>query len=641
MKKRILCVIFTFLILIFAIPFTAFAVDVEPNAAYGEKIESTSIEYDFERYLPSFDLSEYKEDKSKNKPELIAMYDDGDYLYLYVYNPARLRFYERGTNCVNLSAEADSALFNNHTKCELIRKKVYDANVFTKAETDALVIKYQVKNPVSSNASQFAFQVSELELQLKNGVVSYPIGTRFIFTLSEDGTKNVTTYSTKVVEIDDLGHTYYRVQAKDVDYHQDIRCVYFAVDKELIKKNLEFNSVRISWEECKLKPMLLVDDDDVRKTFDLIAGKEPPANFRYSFGTDIRPGLIMANFLSVGHQGTDFDLAFNPSKLPIRFYQGTNFYWSTVAESFIWAEKFHNTFLDYDNLFDGRVYNRELDKIYFTFLCEKMDGYVPGEQIMFKADVYDGIYDGNYSDDLFVENGKSGKLEATFDIEQTEEVGKYKVKSTRFQYLLNGYKYKTKTDGAVDFETFERFYPGHLKLTDERLAEAYLINDNDVDEFREFCAANEDKEIYFLRYSVTDTKIVEASVFGGEMLSTGNPVLDYIMPDAECYVCNASLMDTVLISDLDVIQLGFGDVKDVYTAYGVASEPTDHIPDAEQFKPGGVAPESDDKNYFADLIAIAGVLIAIILIAALTVVTIVIVRLIRKRGSKKNEKKNN
>lgn len=639
MKKRILCVIFTFLILILATPFTAFA-DVNDEHDAPDELATSSIEYDFERYLPSFNLEDYKEDKSKLGIELIAMYDDSEYLYFYIYNPARLRIYEQGTNYINISCENNSALFNNHTKVQLVRKAVYGIDkIATKIETDALIIKYQIKNPLGESAYQSSYDVSEIELRLKNGVLPYDIGKSFIFSDLPDGSKNVSTSESKTVGIKELGHTFYRVQSSDVNYFEDIITVYFAVDKELIKQHLEFTTVKINWEECKLKPMLLVDDKDVESAFDRIAGEAPPANFKYSVGTDIRPGLIMASFISVGHQGTDFDYAFNPSKLPNRFYDGTSYYFSTIIENLIWAEHFHNTFLDYDDLFDGRVYNRELEKIYLTFYSERpAEGYVPGEEVLFNADIYDGYYDGMYSDDLFTE--KSGKREATYYIEQTSEVGKYKVKSNYDQYLLNGYKFKTKTDGSIEFDTFQRFYPGHIKLSDERLSEAYLIDSRDISEFREFCAKNQDKEIYFLRYSVVDTKIVDVAVFGDEQLSSGNVILDFLTLDAECYVCNASMVETVLIDDLDIIQIGFDNVKGGYTAYGVVSEPSDFVPDLEQFKHKDAAPDGDKKNYLADLIAIVGVIIAIILLATLTVFAIVIMRLIRKRG-KKNEKKNN
>lgn len=629
MKKRIFCLIFAFLILTLSIPFTAFAADDEKEDDI--PLSESSIEYDFERYLTSFELSDFKVDKSKTDVELIAMYFDSSNIYFYVYNPWQLSIYERDTNYVNLSAEnvgSELPAYDNHSKYKLSRIAVYDFNVKTKTETDGLIIKYQIENPLNSSY-QVAFDVSELEFRLKNGVISYPVGKKFIFTLQAYGVYNVTTYSSEVVNITELEHTYYRVQSNDKNIYEDIQTVYFAVDRELIKKNLEFTTVKINWEECKLVPILLVDDTEVEKAFDRIAGKEVPANFRYSFGTDIKAGKVMGSFAALGHLGTRFDVVFNYSKLPSRFYAGTNYYFEKQAfENLIWSEHYHNTFKEYD-----RICNGKLERIYLTFYCERLaKGTVPGEKILYEADIYDGYLDGVYSDDLIL--GSSGKLEAEYNIDQTNIVGKYTVKSNYLQYLLNGFEFKTKTDGSLEFDTFERFYSGHLKLSDAELSEVYLINDADIQQFRDFCAENEDSEIYFLRYSVTETKNVDVSMFGGEYVDNG------IYLDAECYVCNASLVDTVLINDFDVIQIGFGDVKGGYTAYGVSMQPTDFVPDVNQFDHSKPAPDKDDKNYFADVVRIVAAALGVIVVTIICVFSIVIVLVFRKRG-KKNEKKNN
>ena len=636
MKKRILCIFFSFLLL--AIPFVSFAdVSDKENDDVVIDMSTTSIEHDFNNYLTGLNLSDYKADSTKKSVELIAALIDKEYLYLYVYNPAMLRIYEYGTNYVNASIETDAMgiNFDNHSKYELVRKTVYDFNVKTKVETDALIIKYQLKYPGyrGSNPYQLGVDVSELELRLKNGVISYPIGKKFIFT--QQGAAdiyNVTTYSSEVVNIKSIGHTYYRLQGNGANLYQDIMTAYFAVDKELIKKYLEFSTVKISWEECELQPILLVDNKEVEKAFDRIAGQEPPANFRYSFGTELRPGLLMGNFLSVGHMGSDFNLAFNASKLPNRFYSATSYYFNSYIENIVWAEKFHNTFFDVEDGFDGKVYTRELDKIYFTFYTTRYDSLIPGEKIMLEADIYDGVLDGMYSSDIILSS--SGKLEAAYNIDQADTVGKYNVKSNYYQYLLNGYRLKTKADGSFEYDTFERFYQGHLKLSDEKLGETYLINNADVAEFRQFVEDNQDKEIYILRYSVIDTKISPVSMFGGEFIENG------WLPDAECYVCNASLVDTVLINDLDVIQLGFDNVKGGYTAIGVSAEPIDFVPDVNQFPYADIPDDEKDPDYFGNIVRILLIAIGLILLTTLTVLSFVIVRFAKKRG-KKNEKKNN
>lgn len=652
MKKRIICLIFTFILLLSIFPLGIFAEEADAGEPEPEEVDlsKTSIEYDFENVFSGwYNVQDYQKNSSLQGIELIAITefvkpDGSTEVYLYVYNPLQRTYFEKGTNFITLSFEQDTALFNDYHKYEL--EHLWQQDMYftqsTELVSDACLMKFKIADfSFPKGAHQRAYDVSEIELQLKNGVVSYPVSKSFIFTTQEDGTCDVMTNASNVILIDDVGHSFYRVQSEFADYSYDIQSAYFAVKKSYLHKYDVMDSIKICWEENKLQPILLLDDAQVLNDFKAVLGRDTIGDFKYSFGTSMNAGVLVSTGLSLGYMGTDFDYAFNPSKLPSRFYDGTEYYFGAILENTIWSAHFHNTFLDLDNAFDGQVYDRELSKLYLAMQCtydydKKACNYVPGEKIMMEVDTYDGVFDGNYADELFTE--KSGKLFQTFTVGETNTVDKFKVTSSYLKFILFDQKLKTSSAGTINYEYLEEIVPEAVnKWSDETLSSLYLIDKNDVAKFRSFVNEHsKDSYIYILRYSITETKSTKASVFGDKTIG--------LIP-AHCYVSNGALVDTVLIDNFDVIQLGFNNIVSGYRTVPVGMTPSDFVADIT-LCPQPDIPELPDVKFkdIFDFIGIINNIVGIIdafltgLIVAFVV--LIIISIVKRKRGQKNEKKN-
>lgn len=652
MKKRILSFLAVLLILVSVFPVSIFAAESSSDVEPITDLSKTTIEEDFKNvFNGSFNVDDYVVNKLDTNLKLIALteYENalGDIeLYLYVYNPSQRTFYERGTNKVTLSYENDTALFDKYNKYTITRIDSYNYTKNLYTETNGTILKYKVEDiTVSTESNQRAYAVSELELQLKNGVLSFSIGKSFIFTKTIAGTYDVLTNEKDVIVIDELGHTYYRVQSSDTNIANDIRTVYFAVPKNIVNRYGTMSTIDCRWQELTTQPILLLDNEDIVKDFQSIAGADTLGDFKYSFGAGMCPGLLTNTAFSVGHFGTDFQIGFNTSKFPSRFYAGTNYYFNSIIENFVWSEHFHNTYFDLDDGFNGKVFDTELEKLYLAMYCSYENGArVPGEELEKVLDEYDGKEDNLYLSELFTST--SDTIQATFTVEDINNLGKYEISTSYLNYLLNFFKYDTDYQGEISYEKFDMFDTDDLALDNIQLSTKWLIDIYDVDSFRTFAKNNSDCYIYFLRYSVTETITVEASVFGGKELSTGSTILDKLMIPAECYVCNGSLVETVFVKDFDIITLGFDNQQGGYTVVPVGTTPTSSIVDLNQVVKR-LPKEKANLSWFDTLISIVttiGIIISVIIVIQVVFIVVLIINIFKKpkkRKVKKNEKKNN
>lgn len=640
MKKRILAFLSVLLLLLLSFPMSVFATESSSQLCSDTNIETdlskTTIEEDFANtFGGAFDVDEYIAKRGQLQLKLITMTEyvnsDGKIeLYLYVYNPAMLKIMlQDETNKVTMSIEEGTACFDNFDKFTL--EKIDDMHFTTslKEYTNASLIKFKVNTSFTSEAKQRSYCISEIELQERVKLSSHSIGSKFIFTEQDNGTYEVFTESSDVFSIYEVNHTFYKVQSSNPYVTNDIRSVYFAVDKEKVDTYGMLDSVKVYWEELALKPILLVDNENVAKSFKEILGEKPADTFPYSFGSLLTPGVVNVGRLTIGHIGTKFDYGFNISKFPSRFYDGTNKFGSSIIEDTIWAQHYHNI------ISKSQAFKKVLDKLYFVQYCE-LESYVPGEDILKQADMYDGRSDGKYSLDICT---SSNFYAETFDIYETENLFEYRVATNFLDYLLNGFRLSKESE-YIKFNNFEAFNFDDLDLSDEKLSQKYLIDSNDVEEFRTFADKNDDCYIYFLRYSITQTRTTEASVFGNSTIKT---VWGEEIP---CYVCNASLVETTLINDYDTIQLGFKDIKGNYTVIPVSSEPIDSVVDIEHIDRDVPEPEEEKFDWLGLIGTIATVLCIIVAIVFITIISIIvliiltIIKIFKKRG-KKNEKKNN
>ena len=206
------------------------------------------------------------------------------------------------------------------------------------------------------------------------------------------------------------------------------------------------------------------------------------------------------------------------------------------------------------------------------------------------------------------------------------------------KFILFDQKLKTSSAGTINYEYLEEIVPEAVnKWSDETLSSLYLIDKNDVAKFRSFVNEHsKDSYIYILRYSITETKSTKASVFGDKTIG--------LIP-AHCYVSNGALVDTVLIDNFDVIQLGFNNIVSGYRTVPVGMTPSDFVADIT-LCPQPDIPELPDVKfkYIFDFIGIINNIVGIIdafltgLIVAFVV--LIIISIVKRKRGQKNEKKN-
>ena len=662
MKKRILSFIFVALLLITIFPFSIFAQDSitssEPEAI--EDLSQTSIVYDFENvFYGAFNVADYRPNSTKSQRQVVAFTEQRNSkgeieLYFYLYNPQQIPIYTTGQNKITVSYSLGTVKFEEYQKYDI---EQIDAMYFSKnlsSQTNASLIKYKVSGfSLSTEESLRAYSLGELELRLLNGVISLPVGKTYTFNENVDGTLDVITGGKSIIEIDEIGHTYYRVQSDTVGKFNDIRTVYFAVKKDIINQYGLMDSVNVVWEEKALQPMLLLDDLNVLADFQEILGKTDLTGFNYSFGAGMQPGQFTGTSLNIGHIGTKFKYGFNSLDLPNRFYAGTDFYYNGYLDNLVWSEHYHN-------LHKKNSCLSTLDKLYFAFYCNYDNvPRVSGEQLLESVDKFDGKLDGLYANELFT---SSQAYNVTYNVRDEVTLNQYSVDTDVWKYITNGWKFTTEEAGNVEIIRFEKFNPYSYERALKKgvdylhnyLSESYQIDSNDVKDFCDFFEKNsKDSNIYFIRYSVTDSYIEEASVFGDSYLSfdTGLKFLDSILngvvPLDECYACNGSLVHTTMVNDFDIITLGFNDLRGGYSVVPVSMEPTDVIPDVNQDLNRTIAPERE-KTFIEKLIEflkkMAFIIIAIISVIIITIIILIvllIVRIVKRKRGKKSEKKNN
>lgn len=662
MKKRILSLVFVVLLLVMVFPFSVFAEkNVETTEETTTDLSKTTIEYDFENvFLGAYDVEDYKPSSMKSyKKQIIAFTEyvnsKGEIeLYFYLYNPRQIEIYDRGENKISLSYSLGKVKFEDYNKYDIEKIDVEHFSINTSSYTNASLIKYKVSGfALSTTETLRAYSISEIELGLKYSAPSETVGKTFTFNENEDGLVDVITGGQSVIEIDEIGHTFYRVQSGTVGKCNDVRTVYFAVDKDIVNQNGLMDSVKVIWEEKALQPILLLDDETVLGAFQNILGQDIPSDFQYSFGAGMTPGAVTGTSLNIGHIGTKFDVGFNTTKFPSRFYAGTDFFYNGYLDNLVWSEHYHN-------LKSKNPFSNTLNKLYFAFYCDYLeDSVVAGEEILNAVDGFDGKYDGQYSSELFK---STDYYNVTYNIKDEITLNKYEVNTDVWKYIVNGWKFTTEEAGNVDICRFEKLhmysYEKWAKKGEDylhtKLTEKYLIDENDVDEFCDFVEKNaEDNYIYFIRYSVTDTYIEEAAVFGDTYLSfdTGikfiDTVLNEIVPLDECYSCNGTLVDTVMVNDFDIIQLGFDDMKGGYVVVPVKATPTDNIPDISQVEKR--LPPEPKENWWDKLLEILKkiaiviiTVISVVIVSIVVLIVLLVVRIIKKRKRGRNdEKKNN
>ena len=598
MKKRILCLFFAVLLLFSIFPLSVFADETTTDGSEGElesmDLSKTSIKYDFEYvFFNAFKLEDYKPNAAKGNIELITMTEVLAYrgyieLYLYVYNPSQKTVFDNEADVVTMSSYQGRGKFEKYEKYHLERVQVEYATKNTALETNASIIKYKLSGYSELQMEiERSYGISEIELSLKSGLQSFTVGKSFTFTDSDDGMLSVGEGTFKVMELE-AKNTFYRVQSDGTGKYKDVRSVYFAVNNDDITAYGDLTELVCSWQRYTTEPILIVDDKQIYNDFKDYLGRTIPDDFKYSFGSGITSSFSIISTIPpfvpvqmLGQYGTRFNYAINGDDIPSKFLAETRD-WLPNFELAVFPHKMYRTYDYFNDAFvEEKLYQTELQKLYWLFHGD-VNEIIPGEELLYYTEEYSGGPGLEWSEELFADISATQKV--TIDVKSKVSLDEYSITERALDWMRRWNKNKDiLVNDTYKINLLQKFETKDLDLEREELSKKYYIDFNDVPDFERFVRENADSTIFLLRFDVTDTTIEKGSLF-----DTERELSSEFLPDAfsfllgfgiNNYACNSSLVQTVLISDFDIIQVTLGDETRGYTTFPVGMTPTDHAPD--------------------------------------------------------------
>lgn len=281
--KKILSLFFAF-IFCFALLVPSFAASSSTGSDLTmqyEDLSKTTIEYDFEMVLAGqYKTSDYlynPEDKDLHYITAVETFryfnQSGDYsygssiLYIYVYNPSRQKIVKNSPyNTINYAFNHTN--IDNFKKVNLTLHQTYSAASEDAETTDALILKYSVDSNNGAMDGKRVHRLGDFEILFSGQSLpnSYLAGKKLTF----NGTNyNFTTCEIEDVITSEVFHTYYRVKSVgNIGNYNDIRSVYFPVPNEYLEKYGVMDYVKANWNIYSSGNMIITDSQEVADNLD-------------------------------------------------------------------------------------------------------------------------------------------------------------------------------------------------------------------------------------------------------------------------------------------------------------------------------------------------------------------------------------
>ncbi len=507
--------------------------------------------------------------------------EKGNYgLYLYVYNPALLRF-SANNNVVNMAVAYDE----NGTPIEYSNVSLILCG-YSHGDYAFRVYKFRISLPAS-------VYVNAKTSNEKNGYRQYDIASIQLRAvgqaLSEDNTvarsfrcsgyakgcdetsMNESTYACTWENIEtlslDVKSTYYKpagTNGKD-DYTQDcLYSVYFAVPNAMISEYGSMSAIHATWLNAVLKPGLVTGNQEAFNYFNNFLGVDIS-------GSDSGAGS--------GDGGGGGGFSPDPSESEDCFMYLGAYSRELIYQS---GSYLHNHGYSY-GLTDGDAVNflnhihsgEKIDTLYLNFYTDggtdSADHYVlSSEEILsvMKSSLTDyggDAVNGKYSEYIF-ESIDSEFTDINIKADESFSLTSQVISSTFWEKVFGINKYE-----STVYDGIKAIYPvsaSDLQGTVEEISNRLYISQSDYADFLAFYTTQTllDKTVYLFRYQVSDYVAQEAS-----LLDLNTRFWDVIDTNAYFFKMAVSL-------DFDIIDVSFS--KDGnYTVIPVISNPIDIVPD--------------------------------------------------------------
>ena len=602
--------------MLFSLCIPAFASDEEINAS-DKNMSNTSIEYDFEHvFLKKYNVGQFYENKFKGQPELITMAETGykqgdnkDYkLFFYVYNPTKLEIQkESELNLIQFSTNLYSENNTGYTYSKHSIKLVdtYANSINSETYTNALILKFEVSDcsifssQLSEEKERF-YAVSSIELHLKDEVIAsdFTIGNEYYYS-TINGWTSYYSRELDVLRFEDLEFSYYRVPTEDPDVFKDIQSVVVPIPNSYLKKYDDISQVSAVWEECFMKPALIVNDADIANAFKEVLNQEDLEGFEYMFGAEFYELYGGTNYTEYGK----FEYLFN------NMFKSPNLYYVSLSE-YLLAQYLVNPYGD------------DIGKLLYSFYSKNVydsDAIcVSSEELMEKLDEY------GWSDDVFESIDKTH-----YDLDNPEVLKVTHLNSQDVYRVAKWYEFFKK---MVKLEDEKKVFSDIQVIDDEHYSykfgksafcEEYLVSAQDYNDIRQLHLKYPDCTLYVFHYTITDYVTHKAYVY------------DKSTTDYSESLCDAIIAQGTAIRNFDFIDITF-DKGDSAVVIPVSMSPENYISDYT----GNSSYQKPLDNWLNEFIKFFETVLAIVVVIMILTLALKIYSTFRVQKVKVKEPKN-
>lgn len=549
-------------------------------------------------------------------------------LYAYVFNPLGKRFVTfTGANVVNMASEyatSEDGSFAQKPNGAYTPTKYQNFSLkYCNASENGWFVKFRVMGleGVLANVAKMQTQSGERQYDLvgiqlhavgEQNAVDYAIadvqgitrgGRTFIYTGFAKGYgTGAESKATLACRYEDLGvadlevfHTSYKtgVSSAGKGHQNELHSVYFAVDNRFIEAYGRLQKIAAQWWEYKVVPSIVATSEIYNKLLPYV-------------GVDI---------------GVEFDDDEVDTSLPysIVTYPTSELIDGATYLSFDYT--YNYTPYSSDWLPDvGPIEKTAYNETMLKLLFEVPSNYpvnswtVKGEEVLeaalaFESEAASGetlpVKDGNVAADCFTGEVDAGRTRGynfrEFDADNVDDQWDLFSYDDTHNFLATFFDYGFFWPDNLD-ETLEDVSPIHCvtdkelsNVSNEAVAKALLIDENDVADFRTFYATEtaKDKTVVLFRFAATDYTAVPLRVedlSSSEYISTSDNI-------------NAELRQGTAFLDFEIISLTFNKDGEL-TVIGAVCSPIDAMGDLSPAIVDGGCADFDPRRLFAIMIIV-------------------------------------
>lgn len=532
-----------------------------------------------------------------------STFTNGNYgVYLYVYNPSLRRFSEReGANYVNMATAFDEegipTDYDNVPLKYLAKTTGEHEGLFYKFKiADSRALWEQVKEYSSAHNGERRYYVAGIQLYASGAANAeeYNVSKSYTYTGHAEGygsdvnTLECTEQELSSVQIDLAGATdgvdkrvYWRADNANENgrYHQwQINSVYFAVDNDILDEfGHKLKEIKARWYEYQLKPVVVVNDDELYDVMYDYLGVEV-GGVNYDSTNNV--------WASGVNEDIPFDIfvyddwVFDGSKSEVLLDYAYNIY-SEGYNSFKDEQNFdHKNLIDYaENILTSIFYTGGIDVDDYTLSAEELAEWCYNYDKSYVNGMIETGTDRKLSADLFTDSIDEGRTRGenlyTFDVDNPDDylnLNDYASTQGAFFTWLEEFFGGWKLSGTYeDISPIERVDADISRMADEAVAEYYFIDESFVPQFKEYYnSVKDDSTIFILRYAATDYYAQDCTI----RYPTDDRMLTRPVDD---YPVNGEIRQETVFLDFEVLTLGFENEEGVMTVIPAVCSPVDHF----------------------------------------------------------------